>query len=95
MERALNSILAENVRYYRKYNKLTQFELSEKMNCSPAYIGFIENAKSNVSFETIDSLCVALNITPKTLFQTKETNKFQYGLAGVLGEISAVLNKYL
>ena len=56
------------VKQYRKKNKLTQEELSEKTGLDRTYISYIENGKKSISLKNIEKIALALNIREKELF---------------------------
>ena len=71
---------AANIYYFRRLMGLTQAELAEKVGVTTGFIGCIENARSNVSFEIIAKLAEVLNTNVKSLFEIpvqKYTNKDQ------------------
>lgn len=71
---------AANVYYFRRLRGLTQAELAEKVGITTGFIGCIENARSNVSFDIIAKLADVLNTNVKSLFEIppkKYTNKDQ------------------
>ncbi len=63
-------IFGANLKHYRKLNKISQEELSEKLEITPGHLSRIENGKSFVTAELLDALCVIFNITPATFFYT-------------------------
>lgn len=65
-------IFGENLRHFRKLNNLTQEELSEKLDITPAHLSRIENGKSFVTAELLDSLCMIFNISPATFFYIQQ-----------------------
>lgn len=68
----LRAILGFNVKYYRFLNKMTQEKLAEKCNLSPRYISDIENAKGNISIDTVSDIANALKVDPYLLFKEKK-----------------------
>lgn len=66
-------ILINNVRTYRKLNKLTQEALAEKAELSTSYIKQIESKRifKNMSYETLLKLSVALQVPIRDLFDEK------------------------
>ncbi len=66
----VKEIFGENLRHFRKLNKITQEELSEKLQITPNHLSRIENGKSFVTAELLDALCIIFNITPATFFYT-------------------------
>ena len=57
-----------NVVYYRKRERLTQFELAELAEIDRSHISAIELGKVGVSFDVIFKLCGVLKVSPKELF---------------------------
>ena len=64
----VKDIFGENLKHFRKLNKITQEELSEKLEITPTHLSRIENGKSFVTAELLDSLCVIFDISPATFF---------------------------
>lgn len=71
---AMNSkeIFGENLRHFRKLHKMTQEELAEKLGVTSIHLGRIENGKSFITSELLDSLCIIFKITPATFFYTAQ-----------------------
>ena len=65
-------IFGINLRHFRKLNDFTQEELSERLDITPAHLSRIENGKSFVTAELLDSLCLIFNISPATFFYTTQ-----------------------
>lgn len=57
------------VREYRKKNKLSQMELSDKASLDRTYIGGIERGERNPSLQNIIKIAQALNINISELFK--------------------------
>ena len=66
----VKELFGENLKHLRKLNKITQEELSEKLQITPNHLSRIENGKSFVTAELLDALCVIFNISPATFFYT-------------------------
>lgn len=66
-----------NIAYYRKYRKLTQMELAEKVHVSSCYISQIERniIKNSVSLPVLLSIAEALEIEVGKLFEFKDLPK--------------------
>lgn len=64
-------IFGQNLKHFRKLNKITQEELSERLGITPNHLSRIENGKSFVTAEVLDALCVIFKISPATFFYTK------------------------
>ena len=58
----LLQVIAENVSKYRKQLGYTQDELAFKADIDRTYIGYIENAKQNISTEKLCSIAQALKV---------------------------------
>ena len=64
----VKTIFGENLKHYRKLHKITQEELSEKLGITPNHLSRIENGKSFITAELLDTLCIIFNVSPATLF---------------------------
>ena len=60
--------LGNKIRETRIKHCLTQEALADKINLSAKSLSQIELGNNFVSAETLDSLCIALDINPKILF---------------------------
>ena len=60
--------LGNRIREIRIANSLTQEALAERINISAKSLSQIECGNNFVSAETLNDLCLALNISPKTMF---------------------------
>ena len=60
------------MRHFRKLNDFTQEELSERLDITPAHLSRIENGKSFITAELLDSLCLIFNLSPATFFYTTQ-----------------------
>lgn len=56
--------LGLKISYYRKLKKLTQEQLAEKINCSPAFIGHVEapSIQKAISMDTLFDIAAALDV---------------------------------
>ncbi len=68
----LLGIVAENIVYYRKELGLTQEELAYKAEIDRTYIGYIENAKHNLTLGVLQKIANALNTNIITLLSANE-----------------------
>lgn len=61
--------LGLKISYYRKLRGLTQEELAEKVDLSPAFIGHVEapNVSKAISMDTLFDIAKALEIPPYKL----------------------------
>ncbi len=66
----VKDIFGENLKHFRKINKITQEELSEKLGITPTHLSRIENGKSFITAELLDALCVIFNVSPAAFFYT-------------------------
>lgn len=64
----LKQTFGKNVKYYRFRKKLTQAQLSEKINVSVNYLGRIERGKHSTDFDIIERLSKILEVHPFELF---------------------------
>lgn len=63
--------LGNRIREIRVSRSLTQEMLAEKINMSAKSLSQIELGNNFVSAETLEEICVALDITPSALFDFK------------------------
>ena len=56
--------LGLKISYYRKLKGLTQEQLAEKVDCTPAFIGHVEapNISKAISMDTLFDIAAALDI---------------------------------
>lgn len=71
----VKNIFGENLRHYRKLRNITQEELSERLGITPTHLSRIENGKSFVTADLLDSLCVIFRISPASFFYTPQEFK--------------------
>lgn len=64
----LQEIFIANLKRFRHEQSLSQSELAERINKATSLIGTIEIARTQPSFETIESIAKALNIPAYKLF---------------------------
>lgn len=67
-------ILGTNVKYYRFLIGYTQEELAEKCNLSARYMSDIENAKGNISLDTLEIIAKQLRVEPYLLLKEQNHN---------------------
>ena len=68
----VKELFGENLKHFRKINKITQEELSERLQITPNHLSRIENGKSFVTAELLDALCVIFNVSPASFFYTPQ-----------------------
>ncbi|MFD1955992.1 helix-turn-helix domain-containing protein [Paenibacillus thailandensis] len=59
--------IGENIRKFRKLNRLTQAELAEQANMSRSYLADVERDRYNPSVETLTHLARVLRVSPNDL----------------------------
>lgn len=59
--------VGENIKYYRKQKKMTQFELAERANISRSYLADVEGDRYNPSVDTLKAIADALQISTHLL----------------------------
>ncbi len=70
-------LIAKNIKYYRKQERMTQAQLAEKAEYSHEFIRRIEapNSKKNFSLEAVSNIANALDIDIELLFSKKLLEK--------------------
>ena len=89
----LRTILAENLRAYRKEKGISQFKLADMIDSAPNYIAMIEAEKRFPTDTMLEKLAVALNKEPYELFSITPIKK-QWKKT-VLAELAAFLTQKL
>ncbi len=66
--------LGLKIAYYRKLRGITQEQLAEKIDCTPAFIGHVEapNVKKTVSLDTLFDIARVLNVPVHKFFMFDE-----------------------
>ena len=59
---SLRSILAENIRAFRKLHGISQEELADMCELHRTYIGSIEREERNITLSTLEVLAKALGV---------------------------------
>jgi transcriptional regulator with XRE-family HTH domain len=67
MDSRLNSIVAANIKRYRKQAGLSQEELGEKAGLHRTYIGSVERGERNITLDSLQEIADALHIAPVQL----------------------------
>jgi len=60
--------LGKKIKYYRELRGLTQEQLAEKMDLNCRSLSFLECGTNFVTADTLDKICILLEVTPKQLF---------------------------
>ena len=76
----IRSVIAQNVKKYRKINNLTQEELAEAADVSNTYIANIECGQTWISDKTLEKIATALHIEEYLLFIPHEDTKDFYSI---------------
>ena len=71
----LNIVIGTNIKELRKANKLTQFELAEKLNYSNKAISRWESGEVIPDVMTLNRICEIFNIPLSQIFETNVTTK--------------------
>ncbi len=69
--RDITQILADNMRTFRKINKLSQESLAEMCNLHRTYIGAVERGERNVTLSTLELVAGALGVSVPALLTPK------------------------
>jgi len=62
-KKALTEQTGERIRHFRALKKLSQEELALNAGINPTYIGHIERGLKCPTIDTLNKICIALNIT--------------------------------
>jgi len=68
----IKGVFGKNLRYYRKLKRLSQEELSEKVDITAKHLSAIETGSSFVSAELLESLMRTLEVSASALFYSPE-----------------------
>jgi transcriptional regulator with XRE-family HTH domain len=68
---SLRTVLAVNIKEYRRILGITQAQLAEKVKTSTNYIALIETEKKFPKPEMLERIAAALEIDPPSLFTTE------------------------
>lgn len=68
----LNKVIAMNIRAYRKYYRLTQKELAERVGITRCHLNDIEHSRKNVSIQTLERIANKLEVQPYKLLKNTE-----------------------
>jgi transcriptional regulator with XRE-family HTH domain len=71
-----NFSLGERLKDLRQSRALSQEQVANIADVTPAYLGQVERGKKNITVKTLDKVCTALNISLTDFFNTgKEKDK--------------------
>lgn len=62
-------VMGQRIRNYRTAKRLSQERLAELAGCHPSYIGQVERGEKNATVESIEKICMALQVSLSTLFE--------------------------
>ena len=65
--RELAELLANNIRTFRKQNRMSQEQLAEACDLHRTYIGSVERCERNVTLSTLEALAGALRVSVSRL----------------------------
>ena len=69
-EEYARDILAKNIKKYRQINNISQEDLAEELESTPAYISQLENAKKDkIYIDQLDILSDLFNISVSEMFK--------------------------
>jgi transcriptional regulator with XRE-family HTH domain len=74
----LREVFIQNLKAYRKEEKISQMKLAERCNTAPGYIGEIEMGRRFPSLELIEKIASALHIKPYLLFIDKSDMSIEH-----------------
>lgn len=89
----VRSVIAQNVRKYRKLEGLTQEQLAEAADVSNTYVANIECGQTWVSDKTLEKIAAALRIDIYLLFISEKTNQNAKDALAKSGENISYLKK--
>ena len=71
-------MLGKRIRGERKFRKLTQEQLAERVDRSPSFIGLIERGERRMSVETLYEIAIALECSTDVLLgiELNQTDRF-------------------
>jgi transcriptional regulator with XRE-family HTH domain len=67
--------IGDNIKEFRKLEKLTQVELAKKSNISRSYLADIEKDRYNASVDTLKSIAKALNVSLNMILDDAESRE--------------------
>lgn len=66
--------VGQRIRNYRTQKGLSQEKLAELSGCHPTYIGQVERGEKNATLESIEKICIALDLPLEKLFEKMNNN---------------------
>jgi transcriptional regulator with XRE-family HTH domain len=83
----IKAILGANVKFYRKQRRISQEDLSEKLEIGPNHLSKIERGAAFVSAELLERLIQALGVSSSALFHSAEEDTCDNGIVSRLDRI--------
>jgi len=80
-------LLGKKIKLYREIKNITQEELASKINVNPRTISLIERGLNFVTADTLYGIAVALEVSPKKLFDFDDSITFQTNVKEKLLEL--------
>lgn len=71
MEENVKEIIAKNLLFYRKKNKITQKELAEKLGVKHNAISSWENGVNSIDIDTLFRICQIFGVTVNDMYGIK------------------------
>ncbi len=71
MSENIKEIVAKNLLYYRKLNKITQKELADKLGVKHNAISAWENGVNSIDIDTLFQVCKIFGITVNDMYDIK------------------------
>ena len=72
MSENIKEIVAKNLLYYRKKNKITQKQLADKLGVKHNAISAWENGVNSIDIDTLFQVCKIFGITVNDMYNIKE-----------------------
>ena len=72
MSENIKEIVAKNLLYYRKKNKITQKQLADKLGVKHNAISAWENGVNSIDIDTLFQVCQIFGITVNDMYNIKE-----------------------
>jgi transcriptional regulator with XRE-family HTH domain len=69
---SIKAVFGANIKYYRKQMRLSQEQLSEKLDITPKHLSTIETGDVFVSVDLLERMTRTLGISASALFYTPE-----------------------
>ncbi len=92
---SLKTLFGAQVKRLRKFRKMTQEELSEKIEIDLRQLARIEAGESFATSETIEKICKALNVNYKDIFDVQEETNMTFDSIEKFKQNYSKLNKII